>query len=69
MQCATEENLTDLALERWEACHSPRLRQIMRSLYPATPGSTDLPVNHSMLRLVPRSAMTRESQSSEKCPP
>jgi hydroxyquinol 1,2-dioxygenase len=32
MQCATEENLTDLALERWEACHSPRLRQIMQSL-------------------------------------
>ena len=32
MQCATEKNLTDLALERWEACHSPRLRQIMQSL-------------------------------------
>src|ERR1700737_186669 len=32
MQCATEENLTDLALERWEACHSPRLREIMQSL-------------------------------------
>ena len=29
---ATEENLTDLALKRWEACHSPRLRQIMQSL-------------------------------------
>src|ERR1700674_4821893 len=32
MQYATEENLTDLALERWEACHSPRLREIMQSL-------------------------------------
>jgi hydroxyquinol 1,2-dioxygenase len=32
MQYATEENLTDLALKRWEACHSPRLRQIMQSL-------------------------------------
>jgi len=32
MQCATEENLTDLALRRWEACHSPRLREIMQSL-------------------------------------
>jgi hydroxyquinol 1,2-dioxygenase len=32
MQCATEENLTELALERWEACHSPRLREIMQSL-------------------------------------
>jgi hydroxyquinol 1,2-dioxygenase len=32
MQYATEENLTDLALKRWEGCHSPRLRQIMQSL-------------------------------------
>jgi hydroxyquinol 1,2-dioxygenase len=32
MQYATEENLTDLALKRWEACHSPRFRQIMQSL-------------------------------------
>jgi hypothetical protein len=32
MQHATEENLTDLALTRWEARHSPRLRQIMQSL-------------------------------------
>src|SRR5260370_12210903 len=32
MQYATEENLTGLALKRWEACHSPRLRQIMQSL-------------------------------------
>ena len=32
MQYATEENLTDLALKRWEACRSPRLRQIMQSL-------------------------------------
>src|SRR6266566_8838516 len=31
-QYATEENLTDLALKRWEACHTPRLRQIMQSL-------------------------------------
>src|SRR6202140_2507206 len=32
MAYATEENLTDLALKQWEACHSPRLRQIMQSL-------------------------------------
>src|ERR1700681_1883949 len=32
MPFATEENLTDLALKQWEACHSPRLRQIMKSL-------------------------------------
>ena len=32
MPFATEENLTDLALKQWEACHSPRLRQIMQSL-------------------------------------
>src|SRR5258708_19345748 len=32
MQYATEKNLTDLALKRWEACHSPRLREIMQSL-------------------------------------
>ncbi len=32
MPYATEENLTDLALKQWEACHSPRLRQIMKSL-------------------------------------
>jgi hydroxyquinol 1,2-dioxygenase len=32
MQCATEENLTELAVKRWEACHSPRLREIMQSL-------------------------------------
>lgn len=32
MPYATEENLTDLAVKQWEAVHSPRLRQIMRSL-------------------------------------
>jgi hydroxyquinol 1,2-dioxygenase len=32
MPYATEENLTDLSMKRWEACHSPRLRQIMQSL-------------------------------------
>ncbi len=32
MPYATEESLTDLALKQWEACHSPRLRQIMQSL-------------------------------------
>jgi hydroxyquinol 1,2-dioxygenase len=32
MPYATEENLTDLAQKQWEACHSPRLRQIMNSL-------------------------------------
>src|SRR5580693_3881603 len=32
MPYATEENLTDLALKQWEACHSPRLREIMESL-------------------------------------
>jgi hydroxyquinol 1,2-dioxygenase len=32
MPYATEENLTELALKQWEACHSPRLRQIMESL-------------------------------------
>ena len=32
MPNATEENLTDLALERWQACHSPRFREIMQSL-------------------------------------
>lgn len=32
MPYATEQNLTDLALKQWEACHSPRLRQIMQSL-------------------------------------
>ena len=32
MPYATEENLTELALKQWEACHSPRLRQIMKSL-------------------------------------
>src|ERR1700721_3314334 len=32
MPYATEKNLTDLALKQWEACHSPRLRQIMQSL-------------------------------------
>ena len=32
MPYATEENLTQLALTQWEACHSPRLRQIMQSL-------------------------------------
>jgi hydroxyquinol 1,2-dioxygenase len=29
---ATEENLTDLALERWHGCHSPRFQEIMQSL-------------------------------------
>jgi hydroxyquinol 1,2-dioxygenase len=32
MAYATEQNLTELALKQWEACHSPRLRQIMQSL-------------------------------------
>jgi hydroxyquinol 1,2-dioxygenase len=32
MPYATEENLTDLALKQWEACRSPRLRQIMQAL-------------------------------------
>jgi hydroxyquinol 1,2-dioxygenase len=32
MPYATEENLTDLAVERWKACHSERLRTIMQSL-------------------------------------
>jgi hydroxyquinol 1,2-dioxygenase len=32
MPYAKEENLTDLALKQWEACHSPRLRQIMQSM-------------------------------------
>jgi hydroxyquinol 1,2-dioxygenase len=32
MQYATEENLTDLALKQWQACHSPRLREITQSL-------------------------------------
>ncbi len=32
MPYATEQNLTELALKQWEACHSPRLRQIMQSL-------------------------------------
>jgi hydroxyquinol 1,2-dioxygenase len=32
MPYATEQNLTDLALKQWEACHSPRLQQIMQSL-------------------------------------
>src|SRR5262249_17938910 len=32
MPYATEENLTELALKQWEACHTPRLREIMQSL-------------------------------------
>jgi hydroxyquinol 1,2-dioxygenase len=32
MPFATEENLTDLAIQQWGACGSPRLRQIMQSL-------------------------------------
>ena len=32
MLYASEENLTDLAAKRWQACHSPRLREIMQSL-------------------------------------
>ena len=32
MPYATEENLTELAMKQWAACHSPRLRQIMQSL-------------------------------------
>jgi hydroxyquinol 1,2-dioxygenase len=32
MPYATEGNLTELALKQWEACHSPRLRQIMQAL-------------------------------------
>ena len=32
MPYATEENLTDLAMDRWQKCKSPRLRQIMTSL-------------------------------------
>ncbi len=32
MPYATEGNLTELALKQWQACHSPRLREIMQSL-------------------------------------
>ena len=32
MPYATEDNLTGLAQERWQACHSQRLREIMQSL-------------------------------------
>jgi hydroxyquinol 1,2-dioxygenase len=32
MPYATEENLTDLAVQQWAKCHSPRLRRIMQSL-------------------------------------
>jgi len=32
MPYATEENLTDLAVKQWGACHSLRLREIMQSL-------------------------------------
>ena len=32
VEYATEENLTDLTRKRWEACHTPRLREIMKSL-------------------------------------
>jgi hydroxyquinol 1,2-dioxygenase len=32
MQYATEENLTELAVNQREACHTPRLRTIMQSL-------------------------------------
>lgn len=32
MQYATEENLTDLAVQRWGACHTPRFREIMQTL-------------------------------------
>ncbi len=32
MQYATEENLTDLAVQRWGACDTPRFRQIMQTL-------------------------------------
>jgi hydroxyquinol 1,2-dioxygenase len=32
MQLVTEENITDLALERWGAAHDPRLAEIMRAL-------------------------------------
>jgi hydroxyquinol 1,2-dioxygenase len=32
MPYATEENLTDLAVKQWAACHSPRLREVMQSL-------------------------------------
>ena len=32
MAYATEENLTELALKQWQACRSPRLREIMQSL-------------------------------------
>ncbi|SHJ97942.1 hydroxyquinol 1,2-dioxygenase [Pseudonocardia thermophila] len=32
MQLATEDNITELAVERWGSAHDPRLAQIMRSL-------------------------------------
>jgi len=32
MPYATEENLTELALQQWEACHTPRMKEIMQSL-------------------------------------
>ena len=32
MQYATEENLTDLAVNQWEQCHTPHMRTIMQSL-------------------------------------
>ncbi|WP_207484430.1 dioxygenase family protein [Arenibaculum pallidiluteum] len=32
MPYVTEENITDVAIERWATCHSPRMREIMTSL-------------------------------------
>jgi hydroxyquinol 1,2-dioxygenase len=32
MQLATEENITDLAVERWETAHDPRTRELMAAL-------------------------------------
>jgi hydroxyquinol 1,2-dioxygenase len=32
MQLVTEENITDLAVERWGSAHDPRLAEIMRAL-------------------------------------
>ena len=33
MQLVTEENITDLAVQRWGTARDPRLAEIMRSLH------------------------------------
>ena len=37
MPYVTEQNLTDVVLERWKAVPDPRLRQVMQSLIPPAP--------------------------------